>query len=211
MEKKKKRIIFIACLLLLLLCVIVIVLIYKDKDIKSPEEISKENTPMYNKEETLSQEDAQTEENDMAVEDNTSPENTESSASDGATVAAQPPVKDTPSESSVSSETKQHIHKWEKTTIMKHHEPILIKEARTEEIPVYEDVAYEACGLCKIDITDNASEHMKGHMLKGENASRYTAYEKRQTGTETVEHAAEYTEAWDEPAEIETCECGATR
>lgn len=212
MKKKKKHIIFIACLLLLLLCIIVIVLICQNRGNKPSEKTSKENTPLYNKEETHTEDEIETVEIHVVVEDKSDEEKTDKDSSEGETTAAQPPVQENSSSSSdKSTKTEQHIHKWEKTTIMKHHDPVLIKEAWTEEDPIYEEVAYEACGLCKVDITDNVSEHMKEHMLKGENASRYTAYEKRQTGTKTVQHAAEYTEARDEPVEIETCKCGATK
>ena len=96
---------------------------------------------------------------------------------------------------------------------------MLIKEAWTEYKPIYETVAIEVCNTCGADITDNHSQHMKEHALKGENASRRTEYIQKQTGTETIAHPAEYetrwvqdSAAWDETVITGyTCSCGASK
>lgn len=213
MTKNKKRIILIACLLLLLLLIIVIVLFYTNRGATPSEKTDKENTSLYNKEETHTEDRNETDENHVAVEDKSDEENTDNDLSEGETTAAQPPVKENSSSgSSKSTETEQHVHKWKKTTIIKHHDPVLIKEAWTEEVPIYEEVAVPVCSICEEDIIgETPATHGKVHALAGEGSGHYTDYRKTQTGTETVQHAAEYTEAWDEPVQIETCECGATK
>jgi len=117
-----------------------------------------------------------------------------------------------------------HVHAWEevKNTIEHqeegHYEDVLVKEAWTEEVPVYEMVAVEICNTCGADITGNTSAHLKEHMLKGENGSRRTEYVQKQTGVEQIQHAAVYEQKWivDKKAWTETlitykCSCGQTK
>lgn len=117
-----------------------------------------------------------------------------------------------------------HVHSWEevKNTIEHqeegHHEDVLLKEAWTEEVPIYEMVAVEICNTCGADITGNTSAHLKEHMLKGENGSRRTEYVQKQTGVEQIQHAAVYEKKWvvDKKAWTETlitykCSCGQTK
>lgn len=117
-----------------------------------------------------------------------------------------------------------HVHTWEevKNTIEHqeegHYEDVLVKEAWTEEVPIYETVAVEICNTCGADITGNTSAHLKEHMLKGENGSRRTEYVQKQTGVEQIQHAAVYEKKWvvDKKAWTETlitykCSCGQTK
>lgn len=117
-----------------------------------------------------------------------------------------------------------HVHTWEevKNTIEHqeegHYEDMLVKEAWTEEVPIYETVAVEICNTCGADITGNTSAHLKEHMLKGENGSRRTEYVQKQTGVEQIQHAAVYEKKWivDKKAWTETlitykCSCGQTK
>lgn len=125
---------------------------------------------------------------------------------------------------STTTNSHTHTHDWkEEKTKVSHKEEghwgkVCVKEAETEEVPVYETVAIERCSTCKADITGITSQHMKEHMLKGEKGGRYTDYEQRQTGTKTIEHPAEYKdqwiidkEAWEEIVTIYKCSCGATK
>lgn len=129
------------------------------------------------------------------------------------------------SDSGSKSSRSSHTHSWQAQTTAVHHpatgheEQVLVKDAWTETIPNYEMVAIEVCNACGADITDNVYEHTKAHALKGENAAYHTEYVQRQTGTDTINHPAEYTTQWveDSAAWDETvttsyaCSCGATK
>lgn len=101
-----------------------------------------------------------------------------------------------------------------------HEEKVLVEEAWTEKIPIYETVAVEICNTCGADITNvDIPAHIKKHALAGEGGSHRTEYRKKQTGTETINHPAKYKTKWvqDSPAWIEKvvtghkCSCGATK
>lgn len=136
------------------------------------------------------------------------------------------PSKDTPKQDPPKQPEKPaHTHSWTAQTKVVHHpatghnEQVVVKEAWTEKIPIYETVAIEVCNACSADITANVYEHTKAHALKGENAAYHTEYVQRQTGTDTIHHPAEYTTRWvqDSAAWDETvttgykCSCGASK
>ncbi len=122
-----------------------------------------------------------------------------------------------------------HIHDWvaEYETVHHeekgHNEQYVIKEAWTESIPIYEMVEREICNACGADITDlgqsGIGEHIKNHMLVGENGGYHSQWNQIKTGTEAIEHPAEYgtryvidEEAYDEEVLIGyTCSCGAKK
>lgn len=121
--------------------------------------------------------------------------------------------------------SNSHTHKWVaiKTTVHHdeegHYENVCVKEAWTEEKPVYKTVAIEVCGNCGADCTSDPAGHIKEHMLNG--TGKYgtrTEYVLRQTGTKIIEHPAEYEKrwvvdkaAWDETITTYKCSCGATK
>lgn len=168
--------------------------------------------------------DQETETQDKTV-DQTDTE--KASAIDGKNTTSQKPSSDArPNNETGEKPSKpSHTHSWNAQTTVVHHpasghnEQVLIKEAWTEYKPIYETVAIEVCNTCGADITDNHSQHMKEHALKGENASRRTEYIQKQTGTETIAHPAEYetrwvqdSAAWDETVITGyTCSCGASK
>lgn len=118
-----------------------------------------------------------------------------------------------------------HTHNWVAVTKEVHHdatghnEKVLVKEAWTETIPVYETVCLSICNTCGADITGNVREHVKKHTLAGEGGSHRTEYKKVQTGTKTINHPAEYTTKWVQDSAAWTekvvtgykCSCGATK
>lgn len=124
-----------------------------------------------------------------------------------------------------SSNKNQHTHNWVEQTKVVYHEAsghydkVLVTAAWTEEIPVFETVAIEVCNTCGADMTDNVRQHVKAHAIAGEGGSCRTEYIQKQTGTQTVDHPAEYKEQWkeDKAAWCETvvtgykCSCGATK
>ena len=184
----------------------------------------KPNTSDADKEKEADSKDQETETQDKTV-DQTDTE--KASAIDGKNTTSQKPSSDArPNNETGEKPSKpSHAHSWNAQTTVVHHpasghnEQVLIKEAWTEYKPIYETVAIEVCNTCGADITDNHSQHMKEHALKGENASRRTEYIQKQTGTETIAHPAEYETrwvqdraAWDETVITGyTCSCGASK
>ncbi len=125
--------------------------------------------------------------------------------------------------------TPSHTHNWVQQYTTVHHpekghnEQYVIKEAWTESVPIYEMVEREICNACGADITDlgqgGIGEHIKNHMLAGENGGYHSQWNQVQTGTNIVNHPAEYgtryvvdQAAYDEqvPAGYK-CSCGATK
>ena len=184
----------------------------------------KPNTSDADKEKVAESKDQETETQYKTV-DQTDTE--QASAIDGKNTTSQKPSSDArPNNETGEKPSKpSHTHSWNAQTTVVHHpasghnEQVLIKEAWTEYKPIYETVAIEVCNTCGADITDNHSQHMKEHALKGENASRRTEYIQKQTGTETIAHPAEYetrwvqdSAAWDETVITGyTCSCGASK
>ena len=125
--------------------------------------------------------------------------------------------------------TPSHTHNWVQQYTTVHHpekghnEQYVVKEAWTESVPIYEMVEREICNACGADITDlgqsGIGEHIKNHMLAGENGGYHSQWNQVQTGTNTVNHPAEYgtryvvdQAAYDEqvPAGFK-CSCGAIK
>lgn len=123
------------------------------------------------------------------------------------------------------SDSNKHTHSWNPITSVVHHEEqghyekILVSEAWTEEIPIYEEQAREICNGCGADITDDPYTHNEDHMLNGEAGGWTTEYVQVQVGTDKITHDAVYQSKWivDKAAWDETvttgysCSCGATK
>lgn len=101
-----------------------------------------------------------------------------------------------------------------------HNEKILVSEAWTEEIPIYEDKEVAICNGCGADITNNPTEHNMNHMLNGEKGGWHTEWKQVQVGTNKINHDAVYEDKWvvDKAAWDETVttgykcsSCGATK
>lgn len=122
--------------------------------------------------------------------------------------------------------TPSHTHNWVQQYTTVHHpekghnEQYVIKEAWTESVPIYETVTRDICSACGADITDlDVGAHMYNHVINGENGGYYSDVREVQTGTNTINHPAEYgtryvvdQAAYDEqvPAGFK-CSCGATK
>ena len=121
--------------------------------------------------------------------------------------------------------TPSHTHNWVQQYKTVHHpekghnEQYVVKEAWTESVPIYEEVALTICNTCGADITGKVNPHIEAHVLNGENGSYRTEWKTIQTGTNTINHPAEYgtryvvdQAAYDEqvPAGFK-CSCGATK
>ena len=124
------------------------------------------------------------------------------------------------------TQTHSHTHSWQEVkTVVKHeetghYEDVLVKEAWTEEKPVYETVCLSICNGCGLDITGNPSKHIKEQALSGnfKCGGHHTEYVKKQIGIETIQHDAVYEQQWVEHKEAWTetvisykCSCGATK
>lgn len=100
------------------------------------------------------------------------------------------------------SNKNEHTHTW--VEVYKdvshaeegHWENVLVKDAWTESVPVYEEKELSICNTCGADITGNTSAHMREHMLKGENGSFRTEWKQVQVGTNTIKHDAVYEQKW---------------
>lgn len=100
------------------------------------------------------------------------------------------------------SNKNEHTHTW--VEVYKevshaeegHWENVLVKDAWTESVPVYEEQERSICSTCGADITGNEAAHIKEHMLKGENGSWYSEWKKVQIGTNTITHDAVYEQKW---------------
>ena len=118
-----------------------------------------------------------------------------------------------------------HTHSWVETFKDVHHEAqghyekVCIKEPWTESIPVYEQKELSICNTCGADITFKEGEHLKQHMLNGENGSWRSEWRQVQVGTNTIKHEGVYEDRWvvDKQAWTEKvstgykCSCGATK
>lgn len=125
------------------------------------------------------------------------------------------------------NEEEVHTHNW--IAIMStihhdeegHYENILVKEAWTEEVPVYEEREVMICNDCGIELSvSNAYEHIENHLLNGGKGSWREEWKQVQVGTNKITHEAVYENKWvvDKAAWVETvttgykCNaCGATK
>ena len=101
-----------------------------------------------------------------------------------------------------STQTHTHTHNWVPVTTVVHHdeeghwENVLVSEAWTEEVPIYEEQYRAICNTCGEDITDNYAEHIKKHMLNGEGGSYRNEVVQIQVGTNKIAHDAVYDKKW---------------
>ena len=97
-----------------------------------------------------------------------------------------------------------HTHNWIPITATVHHdeeghfEDTVIKEAWTEELPVYEEVSKEICNGCGGDFTGHISEHIEEQKKAGNESCNSFSTESTQVqvGTNTINHDAVYEKKW---------------
>ena len=101
-----------------------------------------------------------------------------------------------------STQTQTHTHNWVPVTTVVHHdeeghwENVLVSEAWTEEVPIYEEQERAICNGCGADITNNTTEHNMNHMLNGEKGGWHTEWQQVQVGTNKINHDAVYDKKW---------------
>ena len=127
-----------------------------------------------------------------------------------------------------SNKEESHTHNWVPITSVVHHdeqghnEKILVSEAWTEEIPIYEDKEVAICNGCGADITSDPWGHREQHALAGNYSCGgfRTDWKQVQVGTNKINHDAVYEDKWvvDKAAWDETIttgykcsSCGATK
>ncbi len=108
------------------------------------------------------------------------------------------------STSNSNTNKNEHTHSW--VEVYKdvyhseegHYENVLVKEAWTESVPVYEEQARSICNGCGKDITGNPWDHIEEQALAGNYAcgGYHTEWKKVQTGTNTITHDAVYEKKW---------------
>ncbi|MDU3546455.1 MAG: hypothetical protein E7F83_03425 [Clostridium sp.] len=125
------------------------------------------------------------------------------------------------------SDSNKHTHSWNPITSKVHHEEqghyenILVSEAWTEEVPIYEEQEVYICNGCGADITSDPDKHMYEALLVGNTkcAGYSSDWKQIQVGTDKITHDAVYESKWivDKAAWDETvttgysCSCGATK
>ena len=97
------------------------------------------------------------------------------------------------------SKPAEHTHNWVaqyKTVNVPekgHNEQVLVQAAYDEQVPITEMKAYEICNDCGADITGNAYEHLKDHMINDTgNGGCHTEWRETVVGYNTVHHDAVY-------------------
>ena len=125
------------------------------------------------------------------------------------------------------SNTPAHSHSWNPVTDtvwhdeVGHWETVTIKDAWTEEIPIYEEKEVAICNGCGADITSDIDKHMTDNILAGNMACTgwHTDWKQVQVGTDKISHPAVTEDRWvvDKAGWSETvttgysCSCGATK
>lgn len=122
-----------------------------------------------------------------------------------------------------------HSHSWNPVTDtvwhdeVGHYETVVIKDAWTEEVPIYEEREVLICNDCGADITSlseiDFQDHVFGHLENGGKGSWSTDWRQVQVGTDKINHPAVTEDRWviDKAAWSETvttgykCSCGATK
>lgn len=123
------------------------------------------------------------------------------------------------------SDSNKHTHSWNPITSVVHHEEqghyenILISEAWTEEVPIYEEREVMICNGCGADLTNLSESDFEDHIFQSGHGSWREEWKQVQVGTDKITHDAVYQSKWivDKAAWDETvttgysCSCGATK
>ena len=96
-----------------------------------------------------------------------------------------------------------HTHSWVPITSVVHHEEqghyekILVSEAWTEEVPIYEDKEVMICNDCGVELNaSNCYDHVENHLLNGGKGSWREEWKKVQVGSNKINHDAIYQDKW---------------
>lgn len=195
----------------------------KEQEDKKDEEV---NTPSNENIESEKKEDVEPIKEETKSNDNSANKDTSSKHNTpNTTISSNTSSK--PNASSNKPTAPSHTHSWNPVTTTINHpeeghwENVVVKEAWTEVVPVYEDEERYICNGCGADITNDPDTHMYEALLAGNTkcAGYHTEWKKVQIGTETINHPAVTEKKWivDKAAWTETvttgysCSCGATK
>ena len=123
------------------------------------------------------------------------------------------------------SDSNKHTHSWNPITSVVHHEEqghyenVLVSEAWTEEVPIYEEREVMICNGCGADLTNLSESDFEDHIFQSGHGSWREEWKQVQVGTNKINHDAVYEKKWvvDKAAWDETvttgykCSCGATK
>lgn len=125
--------------------------------------------------------------------------NSSSNKNNSSSSSSKPSSKPSNNNSSNSSKPAEHTHNWiaqYKTVNVPeqgHNEQVLVQAAYDEQVPITEMKAYPICNDCGADITGNAYEHVKDHMINDTgNGGYHTEWRETVVGYNTVHHDAVY-------------------
>ena len=123
------------------------------------------------------------------------------------------------------SDSNKHTHSWNPITSVVHHdeeghyENVLVTEAWTEEVPIYEEREVMICNGCGADLTNLSESDFEDHIFQSGHGSWREEWKQVQVGTNKINHEAVYEKkrvvdkaAWDETVTTGyKCSCGATK
>ena len=209
-ERKKE--ILIAGIIIFLLISICFGLLYIDStNTQSLEHnktaVNKNKSESTTKEESKKEESKESEIKDQDLSDTNESENaTKEELSEEESLESEEADNEITNVDTPSSTTNPpaHTHNWIPITATVHHdeeghfEDTVIKEAWTEELPVYEEVSKEICNGCGGDFTGHISEHIEEQKKAGNESCNSFSTESTQVqvGTNTINHDAVYEKKW---------------
>lgn len=194
----------------------------KEQEDKKDEEV---NTPSNENIESEKKEDVEPTKEETKSNDNSSNKDTSSKQNTSNTTSSSN-TSSKPNASSNKPTAPSHTHSWNPVTTTinhpeeGHYEDVVVKEAWTEEVPVFEEREVMICNDCGAELNaSNCYEHVEEHLINGGKGSWREEWKQVQVGTNTVNHPAVTEKKWivDKAAWTETvttgysCSCGATK
>lgn len=101
-----------------------------------------------------------------------------------------------------STHTHTHTHNWVPVTTVVHHdeeghwENVLVSEAWTEEVPIYEEREVMICNGCGADLTNLSESDFEDHIFQSGHGSWREEWKQVQVGTNKINHDAVYDKKW---------------
>lgn len=101
-----------------------------------------------------------------------------------------------------STQTHTHTHNWVPVTTVVHHdeeghwENVLVSEAWTEEVPIYEEREVIICNGCGADLTNLSESDFEDHIFQSGHGSWREEWKQVQVGTNKINHDAVYDKKW---------------
>lgn len=101
-----------------------------------------------------------------------------------------------------STQTHTHTHNWVPVTTVVHHdeeghwENVLVSEAWTEEVPIYEEREVMICNGCGADLTNLSESDFEDHIFQSGHGSWREEWKQVQVGTNKINYDAVYDKKW---------------